>query len=52
MAKRRRGHELETIAKRATREDVRDEPTKDNKIVFRIAWIMPCGCGNPRVRYV
>ena len=52
MTKWRRGHEFETITKRTMREDVRDQFTKDNKIVSRIAWTVTCGCGNPRERYV
>jgi len=29
------------------REDVRDQFTKDNKIVAGIVWSMSCGFGNP-----
>ena len=52
MTKRRRGHEFETFAKRTMREDVRDQFTKDNKIVAGIIWTMACGCGNSCVGYV
>lgn len=52
MTKRRSGHEFEVFAKRTIREDVRDQFTKDNKIIAGIIWSMARGSGNPSVRYV
>ena len=52
MTKRRRGHEFETTTNRAMREDVRDQFTKDNKIVAGIVWSVACGFGNPCKGYV
>ena len=52
MTKRRRGHEFKTILKRTMREDVRDQFTKDNKIVAKIVWTVACGRRNPGKGYV
>jgi hypothetical protein len=52
MTKRRRGHDFETTTKRIKREDVRDQFTKDNKIVARIAWGVARGCGNTCEGYI
>ena len=52
MTRRRRGHEFEMFTKRAMRKDVRDEFTKDDKIVARIAWAVTCGSRNPCEGYV
>jgi hypothetical protein len=52
MTKRRRGHEFEMFAKRTVREDVRDQFTKNKKIVPGIVGAMACGFGNSCKRYV